>query len=99
MTRWLRKKGLLPAERQSQQAEPDALEQATQTALRLGQLAQVDGRGRAAQAVRAEREGTAASTTAAVPETAGLGRACHVRLALSPPTVIPLATTMSDARG
>jgi hypothetical protein len=43
--RWLRKKGLLLAERQSVQAEPDALEQATQTALRLGQLAHVDERG------------------------------------------------------
>jgi hypothetical protein len=42
VTRWLRKKGLLLAERQSAQAEPDALEQATQTALRLGQLAHVD---------------------------------------------------------
>jgi hypothetical protein len=45
VTRWLRKKGLLPAERQSLQAEPDALEQAAQTALRLGQLAHVDERG------------------------------------------------------
>jgi hypothetical protein len=45
VTRWLRKKGLLLAERQSVQAEPDALEQATQTALRLGQLAHVDERG------------------------------------------------------
>jgi hypothetical protein len=47
VTRWLRKKGLLLAERQSVQAEPDALEQATQTALRLGQLAHVDERGQA----------------------------------------------------
>jgi hypothetical protein len=45
VTRWLRKKGLLLAERQSVQAEPDALEQATQTALPLGQLAHVDERG------------------------------------------------------
>jgi hypothetical protein len=45
VTRWLRKKGLLLAERQSVQAELDALEQATQTALRLGQLAHVDERG------------------------------------------------------
>ena len=45
VTRWLGKKGLLLAERQMKQAEPDALEQATQTALRLGQLAHVDERG------------------------------------------------------
>ncbi len=45
VTRWLRKKGLLLSERQSE-AEPGALEQATQTALRLGQLAHVDERGK-----------------------------------------------------
>ena len=45
VTRWLGQKGLLLAERQMKQAEPDALEQATQTALRLGQLAHVDERG------------------------------------------------------
>jgi len=45
VTRWLRKKGLMLAERQAVQVEPDALEQATQTALRLGQLAHVDERG------------------------------------------------------
>ncbi len=45
VTRRLRKKGLLPAEQQLLQAEPDALKQATQTALCLGQLAKVDERG------------------------------------------------------
>jgi len=57
VTRWLGKKGLLLSERQMKQAEPGALEQATQTALRLGQLAHLDERGlvgeSAGQAARA----------------------------------------------
>lgn len=48
--------GPLPAERQSLEAEPDALEQATQTALRLGRLAQVDEHGKVVNP-RARRPG------------------------------------------
>jgi hypothetical protein len=70
VTRWLHGKGLLLAERQSEQAEPDALERTTQMALRLGQLAHVDERVQVLSPP-ARRPGRRTARGTAVPAPAG----------------------------
>jgi hypothetical protein len=76
VTRWLRKKGLLLTEQQSVQAEPDALERATQTAPRLGQLAHVDARAWAGSESAGRRPGRHTGTGA------------HARCSLHASTVV-----------